>query len=490
MSGDFSLRLRDRTIATSRQVEVGLLAGIILVAAALRFYKLGDWSFWIDEIYTLGRAQAHYSTLESTLRNIPPNTNWVPVSVLLTSAAVKALGISTWSARLASVFIGLVTIPTLYWLVKRLVNEQVAVVSALLLAISPWHLTWSQNARFYTAILLFSFLAITAIYIGLEQNRRGFLLAGLVFFYLAASERIFALFLVPVIACYLLSLWLLPFERPTGFTRSNLVILSIPLIGGLVVEGVSLLTSGTSRFFADFGWFLQYRNYRPIRLLVEIIFSLGPVLVVTALLGSYYLVRQRSRIGLLFTVVAVIPMALLLPLSLIMFTQDRYVFFTLPAWVVLAAVTVRQVWIRLRGEYVLIAGALLLALLADAVETNALYFRSYGGNRLDWQAAFTLVRDSASEEDAVVAFWPEFGDIYLGREVLAWEDVTPDSIVALHRRVWFVVDSETVHGDLRKKAWIEANAELVEVFYLRTPADRYLRVYRYDPARNATEESS
>jgi hypothetical protein len=28
--------------------QYGLLAAITLLAAALRFYKLGDWSFWID----------------------------------------------------------------------------------------------------------------------------------------------------------------------------------------------------------------------------------------------------------------------------------------------------------------------------------------------------------------------------------------------------------------------------------------------------------
>ena len=26
----------------------------MLIAAALRFYKLGEWSFWQDEVFTIG----------------------------------------------------------------------------------------------------------------------------------------------------------------------------------------------------------------------------------------------------------------------------------------------------------------------------------------------------------------------------------------------------------------------------------------------------
>jgi hypothetical protein len=34
-------------------IEYLILAGIIMVAAVLRFYKLGEWSFWGDEVFSL-----------------------------------------------------------------------------------------------------------------------------------------------------------------------------------------------------------------------------------------------------------------------------------------------------------------------------------------------------------------------------------------------------------------------------------------------------
>ena len=63
---------------------------ITLFAALLRFYKLGEWSFWIDEIFTINRANAHYSSLELMLKNIPPARNWVPLSTITTAQVLNA----------------------------------------------------------------------------------------------------------------------------------------------------------------------------------------------------------------------------------------------------------------------------------------------------------------------------------------------------------------------------------------------------------------
>ena len=77
-------RIGDLTTQLSARpwFNYGLLLLITLLAAALRFYKLGEWSFWIDEIYTINHATAHFSTPELILDNIPPERNWVPISVI------------------------------------------------------------------------------------------------------------------------------------------------------------------------------------------------------------------------------------------------------------------------------------------------------------------------------------------------------------------------------------------------------------------------
>src|SRR6185503_11549835 len=87
-----------------------LLFLIAVLATTFRFYKLGAWSFWIDEIYTIEHATAHFSTPALIFDNIPPVRNWVPVSVILAAQALNIWGINEWSARLASVLIGIASI--------------------------------------------------------------------------------------------------------------------------------------------------------------------------------------------------------------------------------------------------------------------------------------------------------------------------------------------------------------------------------------------
>ena len=48
------IRLSRREL--SRLLIVALVAGITIVALGLRLFMLGEWSFWGDEMITLGRA--------------------------------------------------------------------------------------------------------------------------------------------------------------------------------------------------------------------------------------------------------------------------------------------------------------------------------------------------------------------------------------------------------------------------------------------------
>jgi mannosyltransferase len=139
-----------------------LLILIVVLASCLRFFKLGEWSFWIDEIFTINRAQHQYSSPELVLRNIFPARNWIPISVILTAQVIKQFGVSEWSARLAPAVIGIITIPILYFPLKKIIGTPAALIALLLLAVSPWHIFWFQNARFYSSLLLFYPLALFA----------------------------------------------------------------------------------------------------------------------------------------------------------------------------------------------------------------------------------------------------------------------------------------------------------------------------------------
>jgi uncharacterized membrane protein len=461
----------------------GLLLLFTVLGAALRFYKLGEWSFWIDEINTINRATLHYGELDLLLNHIPPTRNWVPVSTILTAQALNIWGVSEWSARLASVLIGIASIPILYFPTRKVFGTWVALIAALLLAVSPWHLYWSQNARFYASLLLFYSLALISFHFGLERNKPGHFIAFYVLIYLAFSERLFAFFIFPVIGVYLIALWIFRFEKPAGLNLKNLFLLGAPILVGGAIELYSLIVTGESRFFADFDWFFLYRNDDPFRLLGNISFNIGIPLMAVALFSGLFLILRKDRAGLLMTVNAVVPVVMLVAANPFIFTKDRYVFMILFSWVILAAVAVHEMLVHVKGLHRWLATGMLVLLMADAGGDTLLYYRANHGNRAEWRTAFHIIQQQSQLDDIVVTYWPEFGPFYLDRKFIHYEDVAVPTILNSGKRYWFVIDAETIWANPEVKAFLESDARLIDIRYLRTPDDFFLRIYFFDPTQ-------
>lgn len=78
-----------------------------------------------------------------------------PLYVYLTVPAVAIFGLNEFATRLPSALFGVLTIPITYLLINELFkNRKIALLTALLLAISPWHIQISR-AAFETNVALF-----------------------------------------------------------------------------------------------------------------------------------------------------------------------------------------------------------------------------------------------------------------------------------------------------------------------------------------------
>lgn len=467
-----------------------LLAAITALAAVLRLYKLGEWSFWIDEIFTINRAQAHYGSIDLIIKNIPPVRNWIPTSVILTAGAINLFGVSEWSVRITPAVMAILTFPIFYFSFRKIIDKNVLFISLLLLAVSTWHLEWSQNARFYTNLMLFYTLALISFFYGIERDRPIFILFYIVFFYLAGSERLFAAFLMPVVVSYILILKFLPFEKPAGYRARNIILTLIPIFAGLLVELLSLAINKTSRFLGDFDWFLQYNIDDPFRLLIFIVFELGVPLVSFALLTGIYLLIKKNRLGLLLLLNAVLPVVLLMALNPILFTKTRYVFFTLPSWIILVSTGIWEVYSGLKAHGKILAIGLFMIFFAHSVSATLLYYQVNNGNRLDWRAAFEIANQRRSPTDELVTWWPQWEGVYWDKEVVLWENLLPEFVVNSRNQFWFILDNEIIWGNLRMKSWIERNAELIDVLYLRREDDAHIKVYLYQPRYEQTITNS
>jgi mannosyltransferase len=456
-----------------------LLAFITLLAAGLRFSKLGEWSFWIDEIFTINRATIIYGSLESTLQNLPPNINWIPISTILTAQMLNILGVNEWSARLPAVLIGIISIPIVYSVAKRLFNGWVGLIATGLLTFSTWHIFWSQNARFYTSLMLFYFLAAVAFYFFIERGHLKYLLMFAALFFFALSERLIAILLIPVLIVYLLLLILLPLNKPHGYNLRNLILLGLPALALVFLELYSLATTSTTRLGFAFETFTGTPIDDPIRIFILIVFSLGIPLAVLAFISGIFMISERNRLGLYLLLNTTIPIGILLAGSPFIFTVERYAFITLPSWILLASYGIWEITRKVQFRPYLIGACLLFMIIGDMSATNLMYYQINHGNRQDWRQAMQIVTHNASTDDVIVSSVAELGSYYTGREVLWLGDIDPEMVKTFENRHWFVIDSENGWWSPNQKSWVENNAILIDELYLRVQENMNIRIYLY-----------
>jgi len=465
------------------------LAVVTLIAAALRFYKLGEWSFWIDEIRTVDHALAHFSTTKLILDNIPPSRNWIPVSVMLSAQVLRIWAVNEFNARLVAAILGIITILALYFPIRSIFNSRVALITVLLLAISPWHLEWSQNARGYTSLLLFAWLAVFAFYFGFEKDRASYFIWFFVFLYLAASERLVALLILPALLLYLSGVKFLPTEKPIGLRARNILILCAPFLLFSIYETYRLIRGDESMILAILteiaNTFLGKPIESPLTQTIFQVFKLGIPLFTLSMVSVVYVWGQRTRSRLLFVFCAVVPFFLVIVITPFMFTEERYALVSLPGWLVLAAIAIDELLVRIRKFEMILAIGLLLILLADSLGNDLLYYRVNHGNRWDNRTAFAIVRANLQEGDMVVSTFPETGNYYLRRDdVVRWDDINKETVENSGRRVWFVIipDMTWYTGTEDFYWWVAHNTRMIRTLYLRTVDNTNLEIYLFEPA--------
>jgi mannosyltransferase len=466
-----------------------ILGAVTLLSALLRFYKLGEWSFWYDEIFSVNRALIHFSDPVSLITNLP-RTLWLPISLITSNVFLQYFGVSEWSARLASAIIGTLSIPIFYLAVRKFLGSGVAVIVVLLLAVSPWHIFWSQNARFYTSLTLLYVLAGFTLFFAFEFNRPKFIFLFYIIFYFALSERLIAGFIFPVIFLYFVVIWLFPFEKPSGLNKKNMFFLLFPFLLIVLYEGFRFLSTGESITTDFIDTFAGQQVGDQARLLAAILYNLSFPIVILSLVSSVYLIYIKSRIGLFLFLSAVFPVLMVILINPISFTKDRYIFMTLPFWLMLSSVAAWEILSNTDSIRKLLALGLVITLLAGPIADDILYYQVNHGNRLDWKAAFTTVNERSLDGDAYVSWWPQFGPFYLGKKIIPLEDLDPRVIIESGKRHWVILDSETMWVNNKMKNWIEQNGQLIDVMYLRLPeGDFNLRIYLYDPAIQPVESS-
>ena len=351
------------------------MVALVLLGAVLRFHRLGEWSFWVDEVFQVRDSLAMDTVGEAV-------SAYYPLSYLLMRPALVGLGLSEWSARLIPAIIGIIAIPLMYIGAKMVLGRRVAILSVVLLAISPWHLYWSQNARFYTLLLILHNVSLLLFYLGLERDRFRLILFSFVFRVLALMTHPTAILLLPIYVLYFAALKILPFEKPSGLRYRYLIPMTIvPLLLYVAYDGYRIIFADqTSIFLAFVQTFIGYPNLTAFSILGSILYRVGMPLALLALFGGVIMLIKGVRLGLLLGLAAAIPIISVMALSSFTFTAFRYAFVALPGFILLGAYFTIQ---ALRGRtgiwpILIFLGAMVLILSQDHVLEDAGHYLGAG----------------------------------------------------------------------------------------------------------------
>ena len=189
-----------------------LLFLVILLAAFLRFYKLGEVPAGINRDVASSGYNA-YSILkigqDEYGKKFPlyfkSFGDWkMPVYIYSTVPAVAIFGLNEFAVRLPSAIFGLLTVGVIYFLTKEIFKENksaIGLIASFLLAISPWHIDYSRQAYEPTLVVfwltlgalalikknkILMFLVFPCLILSLFTYHTTILLALIVFIYLLA----------------------------------------------------------------------------------------------------------------------------------------------------------------------------------------------------------------------------------------------------------------------------------------------------------------
>jgi uncharacterized membrane protein len=170
---------------------------LLLLAFALRVYRLDAQSLWYDEAVSAQLAAKGLAELTRwTANDIQP-----PLYYFVLSGWNRLAGDNEWALRFPSVAFGVLGVALAWSLARRIFGQGrdgvvAAAIAALLAAVSPLYVYYGQEARMYMQLVFFGALAGYLLWRAIEGNGplswAGFALASLAALY----THYFALFLL------------------------------------------------------------------------------------------------------------------------------------------------------------------------------------------------------------------------------------------------------------------------------------------------------
>ncbi len=143
-------------------IQVAIITLLLIIGTVLRLYGLGNQSFWNDELSSWSRS--NYSTLTDMIeKGVKPDKH-PPGYQTLIYYVERNIGDTESTLRLPSALAGILAIWFIFLLGKKLFTKKEALIAAALMSFLWCPIHFSQEARAYSLLLLFSLVTINLLW--------------------------------------------------------------------------------------------------------------------------------------------------------------------------------------------------------------------------------------------------------------------------------------------------------------------------------------
>ena len=385
-----------------------VVAGLLLIGGALRFYRLSGRSFWLDEILVWDFSGG--ASIDAVVRRLAAVPSLMPLHFVI-SWIIRHWGDSETWLRLFPAVAGTLTVPAMFFLARDLFGRRTAVLAALLVAVAPFLIWYSQENAAYALLTLLTVVQMHLAYLAVTRSRLahwlGFSIVTLVSLY-----NDYLALLATAAAFVFIGLALL--RRRAGargfaaaFGSGLLILLGYLPWLGVFRTFLRHQEYGLSRFSpAHHASLADVQSYLAI-------FGLQSVVLVVLLAGvalaAIWTLRRGEPATLLTLVWLLAPVAAFF-YSLrggLVTLWPRYLIFVLPAALLLVALVIDEVatWLgRVAGSRSrLVAGLASVAGIAVVlIPLVPSLTSSYQLPKDDWRGAASFVRSHSAPDSVVI----------------------------------------------------------------------------------------
>lgn len=379
---------------------------VLLLAAALRFYRLDGQSMWFDEASRLINARSDVATI---VRETGGDT--VPPLYHLTMHFWQWAGGSDLWVRLPSAMAGVLLVAVVYELGRSLFDRRTGLIAALVVAVMPYQVFHAQQANLYSMLVLSIALQICFFWRAMNTGR-GKWFAG----YVAMAAAGMYLHYFAALTTLSLHVWLLLVSysesgrvfrkrwRPLLIADGLLLLLAMPVVA-YFMRGAEDVGSGfwlTKPNIAAPLFTLQLftAGYSLSGTWVAVTFVLTLLLLAFVLLELAYNYRdqpnQRATL-LLLLLLAFLPIALVFIVSQVVpLYLDRTLIVTTPAYALLLGRALATT--RLRSPTPYVAGGILCLMILSLYG----YYFDKDFSKPDYRAAEDYIAQRIGPDEALI----------------------------------------------------------------------------------------